>query len=206
MPKIPPQLTQAVFYIYPSEDDAINNAEFGATGFFFGVNSESLDGMYYYAVTNSHVIFQDGMENPTIRVNTTENKFDVIKTSQNNWVRHFAGDDIAICPIQIESDKIAGGCFTREFIANEDFLKKHAVGAGDDVFMIGRFRVHAGRSRNLPVVRFGNIAAMNDEGLYNDATKLYQESYLVEMRSIAGFSGSPVFIYSPYANLSTLGT
>ncbi len=165
MPKIPHQLTQAVFYIYPSEDDAINNTEFGATGFFFGVDSEFSDGMYCYAVTNSHVIFQDGMENPVIRVNTTEKKFDVIKTSQSNWLRHFDGDDVAICPIQIESDKIDGSCFTREFIVNEDFLKEYAVGAGDDVFMIGRFRVHAGRAKNLPVVRFGNIAAMNYEGI-----------------------------------------
>ena len=216
MPKIPHQFTQAVFYIYPSQDDAENNTEYGATGFFFGIESKLLDGMYYYAVTNAHVVFQEGMESPVIRVNTNENKFHFIKTSQSNWIRHFDGDDIAICPIDIDSDEITGGAFTKEFIATEEFLREYSVGAGDDVFMVGRFRVHSGSSRNLPVVRFGNIAAMNDEGLYNDATKLRQESYLVEMRSIAGFSGSPVIIYinplmsvrssdAPAVSMGTLG-
>lgn len=196
MPKIEPIIFHTVFYVYASEDDAKNNSEYGATGFFFGVDSELIPGkMHYYAVTNAHVAFGIGMETPVLRINTTEKKFDIIKTSREQWVRHPNADDISICPVEITSYDLSAACLVRDLIVDEAFLKEYAVGAGDDVFMIGRFRIHAGCERNLPTVRFGNIAAMNEEPLYNDFTKLNQESYLIEMRSIAGFSGSPVFTY-----------
>jgi hypothetical protein len=195
VPKIEPVIFRTVFYIYTSEDDAKNNSEYGATGFFFGEDSELIPGKtHYYAVTNAHVAFGESMENPVLRINTTNKTFDIIKTSREDWIRHSDADDIAICPVEITSYEISAACLTRGLIADDAFLKEYAIGAGDDVFMVGRFRVHAGREKNVPTVRFGNIAAMNEEPLYNDFTKLEQESYLVEMRSIAGFSGSPVFI------------
>lgn len=201
MPKIPQPLTKCVFYVYPSKDDALNNSEYGGTGFFFGIPSKVWGEWYLYAVTNSHVIFQTGMETPVIRVNVDGGGFDIIETQQINWDRHPDAHDIAVCHIQFDTNKIDGMFFTKEAIVDEKFLKEYSVGPGDDIFMVGRFRVHAGRKRNLPVVRFGNIAAMNDEPLYNKFLKLTQESYLVEMRSIAGFSGSPVLIYiNPFAS------
>ena len=201
MPRIPSQITRPIFYIYPTQDDALNNTEFGATGFFYGVGTGFENRAHYYAVTNAHVVFRDDMENPVIRVNTTDKKYDVIVTSRDNWKRHPDGDDIAVCPIRIAPENMDATCFTKEVIADETFLKDYSIGIGDDVFMIGRFRVHAGREKNLPVIRFGIIAAMNEEGIYNEATQVYQESYLVEMRSISGFSGSPVFVYvNPYSS------
>jgi len=61
--------------------------------------------------------------------------------------------------------------------------------------MIGRFRVHAGKRKNFPAHCFGNIAKMNEEPLLNTYTQLMQESIIAEMRSISGFSGSPVIVY-----------
>ncbi len=68
--------------------------------------------------------------------------------------------------------------------------------------MIGRFRVHAGKNKNLPAATFGNISMMPDEPLYNPSmsSRSNQESFLVEMRSVTGFSGSPVFLYLPPNN------
>jgi hypothetical protein len=58
--------------------------------------------------------------------------------------------------------------------------------------MIGRFINHEGKQRNLPTVRFGNIAMMPlEKVLMSDG--LLQEAFLVEMRSLPGYSGSPVF-------------
>ena len=195
MPKMPSILSSCVFYIYPSEDDAKNSTEYGGTGFFFGVESEYTDWVHCYAVTNVHIVFRNGMENPVIRINTKDNKFDTIKTSRDEWIRHPAGDDVAICPFEFRSRNMDIGYLVKDGIADENFLKEFSVGVGDDIVMTGRFRVHAGKERNHPVLRFGNIAAMNDEPISNNFTQLQQESYLVEMRSISGFSGSPVFIF-----------
>jgi hypothetical protein len=60
--------------------------------------------------------------------------------------------------------------------------------------MLGRFVSHDGRQRNQPLARFGNIAMMPGERVM-DGRQLLVEAYLVEMRSLAGFSGSPVFLY-----------
>jgi hypothetical protein len=50
----------------------------------------------------------------------------------------------------------------------------------------------AGRQRNTPIVRFGNVAMNAD---YIDVENGREQfSFLVECRSLSGFSGSPVFI------------
>jgi hypothetical protein len=67
-------------------------------------------------------------------------------------------------------------------------------GVGDDVVMTGRFIGHDGRERNQPLARFGNVAMMPGE-LVEDARGLRVEAFLVEMRSLPGFSGSPVFVH-----------
>lgn len=62
--------------------------------------------------------------------------------------------------------------------------------------MVGRFIGHDGKQRNTPSVRFGNIAMMPLEPLLHERGHK-QESYLVEARSLPGYSGSPVFVWSP---------
>jgi hypothetical protein len=39
---------------------------------------------------------------------------------------------------------------------------------------------------------------MNEEPLFNPFTELKQESYIVEMRSMSGYSGSPVLLHIPH--------
>lgn len=63
-----------------------------------------------------------------------------------------------------------------------------------DLFMVGRFISQGGRQRNLPSVRFGNISMMPLEKVKN-SFGLMVRIFLVECRSIGGYSGSPVFVY-----------
>ncbi len=66
------------------------------------------------------------------------------------------------------------------------------IDLGDETLMVGLFRHHIGTDRNIPIVRIGNLAASNEERV---STKLGpMDAYLIEARSIAGLSGSPVFI------------
>jgi hypothetical protein len=52
-------------------------------------------------------------------------------------------------------------------------------------------KFHEGRQKNSPTARFGNIAQMPNEPVI--IKRFEQECFLVEARSIGGYSGSPVF-------------
>ena len=64
------------------------------------------------------------------------------------------------------------------------------------MFVVGQLVNSQGKVRNIPSTRFGNIAQMPYEPIEQDRVfgKFQQESFLVEARSIIGFSGSPIFL------------
>ena len=197
MPALHPGLINTAFYIYPSKDDAKNSAEFGGTGFLFGIQSDVAPNLWFtYAVTCWHVIRNH--PNPVIRINTRDGKYDTIETKSDDWIRHPNGDDVAILRLSFGAKhNYLYGQFTLDHLVTDELIKTLSVSPGDEVVMIGRFRVHAGRKKNIPAFMFGYISMMPDEPIYNPETDLEQDSYLVEMRSISGFSGSPVILWIP---------
>jgi hypothetical protein len=78
----------------------------------------------------------------------------------------------------------------------QEFAGKIKLGVGDQVFMVGRFIGHDGKQRNAPLVRFGSIAGMPSEPFeYQLGGKRHdQMSIVADIRSIGGYSGSPVFL------------
>jgi hypothetical protein len=122
-------------------------------------------------------------------------EIDMIEVEEPSWMAHPDGDDVAIAAIGLKDDHAF------RFVGPENFLdfnliQQHNIGPGDGVFVIGRFVHHDGRQRNQPTVRFGAIAQMPSEKIrFDDGSE--QESFLVEARSIAGYSGSPVFVEVP---------
>jgi hypothetical protein len=60
--------------------------------------------------------------------------------------------------------------------------------------MVGRFINHEGKQQNRPTLRYGHIAMMPSEPIEDAKSGIKQESYLVECRSMGGYSGSPVFV------------
>ena len=78
--------------------------------------------------------------------------------------------------------------------ATEDVMKKHGIGIGDDLAMVGLFVRHVGVQRNMPIVRTGILAAIPTEPLRDSTTGLDYWAYIAEIRSIGGLSGSPVFV------------
>src|SRR2546423_15596538 len=79
-------------------------------------------------------------------------------------------------------------------IATDHMIEHNAIGIGDELFVTGLFSHRHGHRRNIPISRTGIIASMADEPFIEDTGELY-DAYLVEMRSIGGLSGSPVFVY-----------
>ncbi len=96
------------------------------------------------------------------------------------------------------------------FLAEKAERGAFDFGPGDEAALIGRLITHDGRQQNKPVVRFGNIAMLPDPAepidLGGGRTQL---GFLVECRSLSGFSGSPVLAYlSPQrpSGMTLIGT
>lgn len=62
---------------------------------------------------------------------------------------------------------------------------------GDSVAVMGLYTSHYGVEKNAPVLRTGTIAAIADEPLYM-GKRGYAQAHLIELRTFAGLSGSPV--------------
>ena len=85
--------------------------------------------------------------------------------------------------------------------ATPEVLAARGLSHGDEVFYTGLFTKHVPATRNIPIVRIGNIAALPEEPITwrreragGPELVTMDPPYLVETRSIAGLSGSPVFV------------
>jgi hypothetical protein len=201
VPRIIDTITGIAVYVYQDLEAAQNGEAYGGSGFLVDVPQETNASLHsYYAVTNKHVVQRAGT--PVIRINrkSDDPAFECIPTQQAQWEFHSEGADVAAFLLKTESDwkelKInvvrLDQFVTPQLVVDED------IGIGDDTVMVGRFINHEGKQRNSPAVRFGNIAMMPTEKIVCD-NAIDQEAFLVEVRSLPGYSGSAVLIYSPCA-------
>jgi hypothetical protein len=122
-----------------------------------------------------------------------DDSVEIFDGRDSDWIEHPDGDDVAIRPL--------GALPEREYLyleppglLTEAELQGFGVGPGDDCVMVGRYINHKGEQLDRPVARFGNLAMMPAPA-WQPERSFDQLSFLVDMRSHAGFSGSPVFVY-----------
>lgn len=187
MPRIPDSLLQSVGFLYPSTDAAVNGERAGGTAFL--VQMPIAGGVSTLVVTNIHVA-AGGCN--SLRLSSRDSGFQVLEVA--DWVFHPDGDDVAVAKIELPDDRTESALVWADVAASRPRLDELNAGVGDEVLMIGRFIAHDGRVRNAPLARFGNIAMMPGEPVV-DGRGMKVEAFLVEMRSLSGFSGSPVFVY-----------
>lgn len=191
MPRIHNYIRDCVVYLYPSEDQAAQGEKIGGSGFLIQSRLAcDPQSAVMFAVTNKHVIDKGAT---VIRLNRKDGRIAVAPYPKDRWITHPVGDDLAIVPITLE-DHHQFSSIGREHFINQSVIDKYDIGIGDDVFVVGRFINHEGKQRNEPSLRFGNIAQMPGEKILQD-TGFEQESFLVEAKSIGGYSGSPVFVH-----------
>lgn len=191
MPAIPDEALDCVVYLYPNADAALKGERVGGCGFIVAIASRKEGEAFAYVVTNSHVIREGN--SPVVRVNTRDGGMQVIEKTEDYWMDHPDGDDIAVLSINFEYETIKVKSISDNFFASREKIDHHKVGPGDEVFIPGRFINHEGKQRNLPAVRFGNISMLPHEPI-RTGRGLLQEAFLVECRSLPGYSGSPVFL------------
>jgi len=170
------------------------------TAFFVAVPIEGHPGMNAtHLVTAAHVVDETKlrtMDGILVRLNLKGGGSEGIKLLDEPWFRHPTDPlvDIAVLgPWKLDTSENEVMAFPIAIAAaTKEVIKARGIGVGDEVFFTGLFEHHAGRGRNLPIVRIGNIAMMNDEPIADKAGDL--DAYLIEARSIGGLSGSPVFV------------
>lgn len=193
MPRLVEAVLECSLYLYPTVDAAKGGEGTGGSGFLFGIESSSGD-QFLYAVSNSHVV----RSNPAVRLNTKDGKFDVLPLTADQWQHHPDGEtDLAAVPIDfIAPAKYRALAIGYPHLLTKELIPKFDIGIGDDLFLVGRFIDREGVQCNEPTVRFGAIAQM--PGQQPIKTKVgNQDAFLAEIRSISGYSGSPVFALIP---------
>jgi hypothetical protein len=197
MPRISDAYTHIAAYIYASAEDAEEGRAVGGSGFLVHVAFETNKHLsQIYVVTNRHVILRT--PTPVIRLNQADGSLGGFITNREDWTLHPAGDDVAVLPVKLRRDQMTFKSLGMELFVTPQIIHDEDIGIGDDTIMVGRFVGHDGKQKNTPSVRFGNIAMMPGDKIVT-ADGFAQESFLVELRSLPGYSGSPVFIYSPNA-------
>jgi hypothetical protein len=211
MPRINDDLLHCSVYLYTSVEEARRGTRSGGSGFLLGVpfgmtklrpweEYQSFDAnlpSFLYVVTNKHVI-EAGFT--TVRFNTMDGATDAV--SLTSWTKHPASD-LALHRIPFYNYRYKALLYI--YLMREDEVALLDIGVGDGLVSIGRFINHEGRQGNRPVARFGEIAMMPSESekiemSYNTTSgeaKISQASYLIESRTLPGYSGSPVFTWIP---------
>ena len=200
--RIPQEIMKcAVFLRYQSKDGLV----WAGTGFFVGAAlPNQAEGRFVsYLVTARHVIesirSKSTDHNVRVRVNLKSGKADEFIIPLDKW-RHHPEEHIdlsAICFTHLWREDMDHFFFVqRSFLDTDNKVEGYDVGPGDDVFLTGLFSRHTGTTKNLPVIRVGNIASMPIESMklvFKDGRQGHVPVYLIESRSIGGLSGSPVF-------------
>lgn len=151
-----------------------------------------------YMITAGHIV--KGITNKNIstiilRINYADGNWGYIETKASDWVFHDdPAADVAVLCLGFHTAQHDHRAWAIKWSATPETIKKHGIGPGDDLFFIGLFTKHYGTTKNIPIVRMGNIAAMplTDNPVRTKVGPMV--AYLAEARSIGGLSGSPVFI------------
>jgi hypothetical protein len=104
------------------------------------------------------------------------------------------GSDVAVAPVVPSQEVFDYLHYPIQSAATRQFMADHRVFPGEDVVLSGLLTHHPGDTHNLPIVRVGNLAALPDDPI-SLSTGPESEAALIEVRSIGGLSGSPVFIH-----------
>ena len=192
--RVPDQIIKCTGFI--SHDMSI--PKYMGTMFVVGVESELGGGGYLHLVTAKHVADKIDPGPFMIAMNGKDGRPLWLKSGDEAswWYHPTEPDNVDVAVIPFATARISE--YDVEWIHESSFLtdekiKKYGIGLGDELTMVGLFAPYYGIQKFIPVVRTGNIAMMPPDPL---PTKDFgdMEAYLADIRSISGFSGSPVLV------------
>jgi hypothetical protein len=195
--RIPDDMRKCAVFVAMKDDRGQH--KFTGTAFCYQLRPTE-DRGYGYLVTARHVIdgtCRNGADGKIyLRVNRRSGGSEYIETKPTDWLFDADDETVDVCVFPLDgrpfgSDPELFFLDSRASVT-EQMVRLEGIGPGDDTFAIGLFAQHAGKGRNIPIVRVGNIAAMPEEKVASKTMDI--DAYLVEVRSLRGLSGSPVFV------------
>lgn len=166
------------------------------TGFIIGYELDP-QFQFTFVVTAAHVIenlSDDAKRRVAIRINRLDGKAMSIRPDLARILTHEdPANDVMLIAFQPDPTvqdviAIAGNRSVVDAMRAE--LDEGTM-PGDTVAAIGLYTSHYGTERNAPVLRTGHVAAVAGEPVYM-GTRGYAVAHLIELRTFAGLSGSPV--------------
>jgi hypothetical protein len=171
---------------------------FRAEGTCFFVNVVEENHIFPYAVTARHVIDSFNASNASVRAQRKP-PLPPRLIETGGWINHPDRHiDICTYPIDWRDWDKDGDLDLLALDAPRIFLDKQreeyfGFGIGSDIFIPSAFVGLSGEKQNIPVIRFGHVAAMALEPNPGSPRK---PAFLIETRSLGGMSGSPVMFHT----------
>jgi hypothetical protein len=178
----------------------------GGTAFAVSVPWPGSVSCHRYLVTARHTTLKLQGREHVIRANTKDgSRKELVVKGDVKWWTHPTEEklvDAAVLPFEsIEgdlSDVDVTPIEVTRLLSSDRSIDEYYIDQGDEVYIAGLFTKLTGDSRNLPIARAGTIAMMPTDRIPNvnlgDEAPVDIEGYLVELRSVGGLSGSPVFV------------
>ena len=192
MVRVPDQLSWSVAFLLVATE---SGHQYGGTAFFVRVPGDEAGIEWAYLVTAKHNIERAFRTHDSlaVRYNTKSGSHGYILPPIDRWITSDdEGVDIAAVhfPVDAESDLFL---VPLKWAATPEIRQEKHIGVGDELFIPGLFWHRHGYNRNLPIVRRGIIACMDQEPLQDQYSGLEYRVFLAEVHSFGGLSGSPVF-------------
>ena len=171
------------------QDPKSGEYKYRATGFFVKHIDDAGGGTYL--VTAKHFALQ--VEGSDFQLRFGSEKQEVPSAQ---WFYHEdEAVDVAVMPYTPAVELGAVRFPTKHFLTEFKIGTKR-IGPGDQVQIVGLYRLRVGEQKNLPVVHTGHIAMMPDpeEPIPVKRWAKPVEGYLIEAQTLSGLSGSPVYV------------
>jgi hypothetical protein len=189
-------MKMVVFFGAPAPPDG--KIQYGGTGFL--ANYECDNKTYSYLLTCRHVAKALGSHVEfLIRVNLREGGFEEIPVPTVDWFFHENPSvDLAIASTRGIFDENKHDVLAVSLNPANDYSAD--AKCGDQISLVGLFRLRAGSKRNMPIVHTGHIASLADPQELVPCTNRetqkveFCDVHLIEAQTLEGLSGSPVFV------------
>jgi|CXWL01.1.fsa_nt_gi hypothetical protein len=164
------------------------------TGFLVAIRGKL--GFMHFVATAAHVLDQVKADKVIIRLNGKDGQVHSAPIPKAWSIRSDdEAQDLVLLGYPVDPSPFEHKVITLDRAEWENEKKIWEPGIGDEVAIVGLYSSHFGLIKSVPVVRVGHIAMMPGEPVRTN--KGYVAAYLVEVKSIAGLSGSPVFRNTP---------
>ena len=203
--RVPDEVLKCAVFLGREEEGLYRDS---STGFIVRVPFESKElghgesGFNYLVTAKHNILKYTGYVYGATVNNKSGSRMEPVKVrpdSQMKWWYHPTEPntvDVAVTTWIIEKEDDTAYIPIIQFTTDERIIERH-LGPGDSVFITGLFSKLTHGTKNVPIIRTGNVATLEDGVTVSTrigGTRCDMSAYLIEARSIGGLSGSPVFV------------